>query len=182
MDIEFYNKWCRTFAKDLQKDFGFSKDDICAILGNAGYESNGFQTLQEIKPVVPGSRGGYGIMQWTGPRRKDYEAYCKRNNLLPAAMPSNYKFLFVELSGPEKRVVQKLKDAKSLEDKTAVFCDTFLRPGVRALSQRIIWAQRARKALETVQVAEAEPEETSKTSLWDLVTKVLLLVFVRSGK
>lgn len=60
-----------------------------AIIGNAGHESGGFKDLQEKKPLVKGSRGGYGIMQWTGPRRREYEDYCDRNNLDPSDMESN---------------------------------------------------------------------------------------------
>ena len=84
----------------LIADFGFSVEDAAAIMGNAGHESIGFTTLQEIKPVVKGSAGGFGWFQWTGPRRRLFEAYCKRNGLNPTSREANYAYLFVELSGP----------------------------------------------------------------------------------
>lgn len=32
--------------------------------------------INEIKPVVPGSRGGWGLNQWTGPRRLAFEKFA----------------------------------------------------------------------------------------------------------
>ena len=32
--------------------------------------------INEQAPIVPGSRGGFGLAQWTGPRRKALEAYA----------------------------------------------------------------------------------------------------------
>lgn len=130
----------------LQKDFGLTLDDSAAVIGNAGHESGGFKSLQEIKPIVPGSRGGYGIMQWTGPRRREYEEYCKRHSYSPSDMETNYKFLFVELKGPEGKVIPELKAAKGLENKVEVFMKKFLRPGIPHLDSRIIWAKRALEA------------------------------------
>ena len=123
------------------KDFNASDKDAAAVFGNAGYESNGFTNLQEIKPVVKGSKGGYGWFQWTGPRRREYEAYCKRNNLNPADNDSNYKFLFVELTSTEKHALPKLKAASSLADKVIAFEDAFERAGVKRYPERQKWAK-----------------------------------------
>lgn len=142
----------------LMKDFNLSVLDAAAVFGNAGHESGGFKSLQEKKPLVPGSRGGYGIMQWTGPRRRDYEAYCKRNGLNPADMESNYKFLYVELQGPEGKVLPKLKAAKTLDEKTEVFMKTFLRPGIPHLQARKDWALRALRAYEKGSVPVDKPK------------------------
>jgi hypothetical protein len=139
----FFNKWAPVFMRRLMADFHLGVDDAAAIVGNAGLESDGFQALQERKPMIAGSRGGYGIMQWTGPRRRAYEAYCKRNGFDPADMDANYKFLFVELKGPEGRVLPKLKAARGLDAKVQVFCDGFLRPGISHMRSRQIWARRA---------------------------------------
>jgi hypothetical protein len=118
------------------------------VFGNAGHESAGYETLQEIKPIVPGSRGGYGIMQWTGPRRRSFEAYCERNGYSPSDMMVNYKWLFVELKGDEGKVLPKLKAAKTLIEKTKVFSDVFLRPGIPHMESRFKWAERAIEAWE----------------------------------
>lgn len=143
---DFFDEWAPKFINLLRKDFDLSIYDAVAIVGNAGHESGGFKQLQELKPVVKGSKGGYGIMQWTGPRRRAYEAYCKRNGLDPADMMTNYKFLFVELKGPEGKVLPKLKAAKTLDEKVEVFCLGFLRPGVVHMASRKQWAQKALNA------------------------------------
>ena len=149
MSNEFFTDWSVRFTKLLIQDFKLSPLDCHAILGNAGAESNGFKSLQEIKPLVKGSAGGYGIMQWTGPRRRLYESYCSRNGLKPSDMMSNYKFLFVELNGDEGKggqVLARVKTARTLEAKTEVFMKEFLRPGIPHLDGRIRWAKIAQTA------------------------------------
>lgn len=182
--MEFFNHWAPIFMKYLMRDFGVSVLDAAAIVGNAGHESGGFKSLQEKKPVVPGSRGGYGIMQWTGPRRRAYEAYCSRNKLDPADMETNYKFLFVELSGEEGRVLPKLKAAKDLNAKTEVFMTGFLRPGIPHLGARQGWAKRAldqynklpveEKKSDVEAIAEASVELVKEESIWWKIAKAIL--------
>lgn len=49
----------------LMRDFpALDLDDAAAILGNLRHESGGFASLQEVKPTVKGSKGGYGWAQW----------------------------------------------------------------------------------------------------------------------
>lgn len=187
--MEFFNKWVSIFIPRLMEDFDLDLLSSVAVFGNAGYESGGFKSLQEKKPVVPGSRGGYGIMQWTGPRRKDYEAYCKRNKLDPADMESNYKFLFLELKGPEGKVLPKLRAAKSLEEKVSVFMKVFLRPGVLHLDQRVLWAKRAYEAYQdsnVVPVVPSTPEKPEATpeapvsprkGILELILRILRIIF-----
>lgn len=149
MAYDFFNKWAPWMMEKLQADFKISLESSAAIIGNAGFESGGFQSLQEKKPMVKGSAGGFGIMQWTGPRRRLYEAYCYRNNLDPRDMETNYKFLFVELIGSEGKggkVLQRVEAARTLTDKTEVFMKEFLRPGIPHLDQRIVWAKKALSA------------------------------------
>jgi Phage tail lysozyme len=60
---------------DLNKDFDLAEHQVVDILGNLGEECNGFTAMQEEKPLVPGSRGGYGWAQWTGSRRVKFEVF-----------------------------------------------------------------------------------------------------------
>src|SRR5690606_17673173 len=69
----------------LLRDFPIAPEDAAAILGNLGHESLGFTAMQEFRPVVAGSRGGWGWAQWTGPRRRAFEAYCARTGKDPAS-------------------------------------------------------------------------------------------------
>jgi len=133
----------------LMGDFAITPADAAAIIGNAGHESYGLTVLQEIKPTVPGSRGGWGWMQWTGPRRKAFEAYCARTGKDKASDEANYAYLFLELKGiegHEKAAISKLKAAKGLEAKVIAFEKAFLRAGVKHYSSRQRWASIALEA------------------------------------
>ena len=127
----------------LMRDFGISDLSAAAIVGNLGHESNGFSSLQEINPTVRGSRGGYGYAQWTGPRRREFEAYCERNNLNPAGQKANYGFLFIELNTSEKRAIAAVTKAYGLDAKVEAFEKSFLRAGIKHYPSRKEWALRA---------------------------------------
>jgi Phage tail lysozyme len=194
MAYEYFNKWAPWMMEKLQADFKISLESSAAIVGNGGHESGGFKSLQEIKPMVAGSRGGYGVMQWTGPRRRLYEGYCQRNNLDPKDMKTNYAFLFVELTGAEGkdgRVIQKVEAAKSLEAKVDVFMKEFLRPGIPHLPERIVWAKRALNAWASYKPTEpvqpsplpeppkdhkptVAPLPASKKTVWELILSIIL--------
>lgn len=155
----FRNKAPSIMAK-LIADFDLSTEDAAAILGNIGHECAGFTSLQEIKPTVEGSRGGFGWVQWTGPRRKAYEAYCKRNGLDPASDKANYGYLWVELSGKEgseKNAIPRLKAAIGLDAKVEAFEMAFLRAGVKHYPERIKWAKIAMEAWDEAKIAPAAP-------------------------
>lgn len=145
----------------LKEDFGFSTLDAAAVIGNAGHESLGFEKMQEIKPVVAGSRGGYGWFQWTGPRRREFEAYCSRNKLDINSREANYAFLWVELNGTEKAAVSKTKNAVGLEAKVKAFEMAFERAGVKHYDKRNEWA---RKALDAWNASTKPSEGSQKPS------------------
>jgi hypothetical protein len=130
----------------LMADFGLDLESAAAILGNLGHESGGFQFLQEKQPMIAGSAGGYGWAQWTGPRRRAYEAYCERNGFDPASDTANYKFLFVELSGSERAAIPAVKNAVGLEAKVKAFEMAFERAGIKHYDGRMAWAERALEA------------------------------------
>ena len=128
----------------LLSDFPIGVEDAAAVLGNLGHESAGFTKLQEERPVVKGSKGGWGWAQWTGPRRRAFEAYCKRNKLDPASDKANYAYLFVELrgyEGSEKAAIGKTVAAKGLDAKVEAFERAFLRAGVKHYDSRKQWAR-----------------------------------------
>jgi hypothetical protein len=127
----------------LMRDFDLDVLSAAAILGNLGHESGGFKSLQERKPLVPGSRGGYGWAQWTGPRRRQFEAYAKRNNLDPTSDKANYGWLFVELTTTEKAAIPAVKKAGTLSQKVRAFEKAFERAGIKHYDSRDVWAVRA---------------------------------------
>lgn len=136
-------KYCPRLEKDLQiKDY-----QAFGIFGNLGGETGGFKLLQEAKPLVPGSRGGYGWMQWTGPRRRKYEAWCKKNNLDPAADETNYRYLVLETTTDEKASLVHLRETKTRDEAVHSFMSKNLRPGIPHYQGRLNWAKRAEAAV-----------------------------------
>lgn len=183
--MTFFEEKAPWFMEQLMKDFSLDVLDAAAIIGNAGHESGGFKSLQEIKPVVPGSRGGYGIMQWTGPRRRAYEAFCSKYKLDPASMEANYQFLKYELSATsEQRALVELRKYETLDSKTESFMKTFLRPGVPHLQSRKDWALKALYAYEKRIPVKTEPKvpvEQKKKTILDILIE-LFLKLLKGGK
>jgi hypothetical protein len=130
----------------LMRDFPLSLWDAAAVLGNLGHETAGFTLMQEQKPTVPGSKGGYGWPMWTGPRRREFEDYCRRNALDPAGDKANYGFLFLELTGSEKKAIPAVSAAETLEDKVEAFERAYERAGVKHYASRNAYAAIALEA------------------------------------
>lgn len=151
----------------LMADMQCSALDAAAVFGNAGHESNGFRTLQEIKPTVAGSRGGFGWFQWTGPRRRAFEAFCAKRKLKPSSEEANYGFLVTELHGDEAAAMPATKRAKTLRDKVIAFEMGYERAGVKHYDSRTKWAQIALDAYTTAggqPVAVKKPVSVEKKS------------------
>ena len=137
----------RNIMAEPQWDLGLL--DAAAIVGNAARETGDFKYCTELKPTVPGSKGGINLFQWTGPRRRDFEAYAKRNGLDPCAWSTGYKFFFYETQNTwEKRWVPGIKKFKTLNEKTVAFEELYERAGVKAIADRQARALRALRAYE----------------------------------
>lgn len=140
------------FMAKLLRDFPeLDVLDAAAIFGNLGHESKGLTDDQEDKPIVAGSRGGINWSQWTGPRRKAFEAYCKRNRLDPNSDLAAYKYLWLELKGlegSEGAALRKTIAAVGLEGKVKAFELAYLRAhkDYKHYSSRLTWATRALEA------------------------------------
>ncbi|WP_169194921.1 phage tail tip lysozyme [Devosia sp. MC1541] len=148
----------------LLGDFSIGPEDAAAIVGNLGHECGGFTQLQELKPVVAGSRGGYGWAQWTGPRRRSYEAYCKRTGKDPASDEANYAYLWIELKGiegSEGQAIAKTVAAKGLDAKVEAFEKAFLRAGVKHYPSRKKYAGIALAAWQIAGKPVVKPTQTA---------------------
>lgn len=86
-------------------------------------------------------------MQWTGPRRRKYEAWCQTQRLDPADDETNYKYLVIETKTDEAHSLQQLKKTNTIEAATETFMKQNLRPGAPNLPNRISWAKQAQNAL-----------------------------------
>jgi len=161
------------FMAKLLRDFPeLDVLDAASVFGNAGHESGGLVSLQELKPTVKGSRGGWGWMQWTGPRRRAFEAYCKRNRLDPSSIKANYKYLFIELKGiegTEKGAIKAVLSAGSLEEKVKAFEKAYLRAGVKHYPSRLAWANRALEAWNaSAKMLEPDPIDLGGAAIPDM--------------
>jgi len=135
---------------DLQRDFGLTPNQAAGITGPLAMESGGFGTLQEINPTVPGSRGGFGYAQWTGPRRVAFENFAKENGLDPNSYEANYGYLKHELQNtPEGKILDKVRSTDDPRQAAALFTGSaasksgFLRPGAVNMDARFRWTDRA---------------------------------------
>lgn len=131
----------------LAKDLGLADFQSAGVFGNFGRETGGFRLLQEQKPTVAGSRGGYGWAQWTGPRRRAFEAWCKENKFAPNTDEANYGFLVHELKTNYAGALAALKRTKTLDSAVEVFEVQYEGAGVKAMAERKRWAKTALVAI-----------------------------------
>lgn len=153
MSYTLFREKAPGIMRDLMRDFDLDVESAAAIVGNLGHESGGFRFLQEKKPLVPGSRGGWGWAQWTGPRRRAFEAWVAARNLDPAGDEANYGFLVEELRGSERRAIPAVKAADGLRAKVEAFERAFERAGIKHYPARVRYAQEALAAYDGRPVA-----------------------------
>jgi len=95
---------------------------------NAMDESGMNPGINEIAPLVPGSRGGFGLMQWTGPRRRALEAFAAERGTSVDDPALQMDFLMTELQGPEAAAWSKISAAGDTGTAAAAIVNRFLRP------------------------------------------------------
>lgn len=133
----------------LMADLGLRDIHAAAIAGNLGFESGELDDLQEQAPLVPGSRGGYGWAQWTGPRRTDFEAWCRNRGWKPSEDRANYGFLVQELKTTQAKSLTQTKKTTTIEAATFTFGYFFERPAgttkdhLPGYDKRLSYAKRA---------------------------------------
>ena len=109
-----------------------------AMTANIMGETGDFKHLQEIDPLVKGSRGGVGLIQWTGPRRRQFEAWVNANGKDINSIEHNLEYLMEEAQGMHgnhwtrgyswdefQRIANQDPDAGM-----TYFMKGFLRPGI----------------------------------------------------
>lgn len=99
-------------------------------------ESNFDPGVNEASPLVPGSRGGFGLAQWTGPRRVALEAFAAEKGLPADDMNVQMDFLMTELQGPESAAWSKISGAGNAGEAGAAVVNEFLRPAEAHRSAR----------------------------------------------
>ncbi|MGE5149904.1 MAG: phage tail tip lysozyme, partial [Rhodospirillaceae bacterium] len=66
-------------VRRLAHEFSLSLEQAAGLVGNLGYESDGFEKLHEVGQ--PEGVGGYGWGQWTAARRRTFLAYAEQFGL-----------------------------------------------------------------------------------------------------
>jgi hypothetical protein len=107
------------------------------IAGNIAVESRFDPGINEISPLVPGSRGGFGLFQHTGPRRRALEAFAQQRGVPVNDLNTQLDFALQELQTTEKAAGEALFKAQTPEEAARVFSEKFLRPGIPHLDRRI---------------------------------------------
>lgn len=103
---------------------------------NAADES-GFRTdINEINPLVPGSRGGFGLMQWTGPRRVALEREAQGRGVDPSDLNLQLDTIVKEMIGPEARAGQSILSTKDAPSAAQAIVANYLRPAPENLARR----------------------------------------------
>lgn len=114
--------------QDLIAKFDFSPLQAAAIVGNLGTESRGFTAYHEIGQ--PENRGGYGWVQWTGPRREAFFAWAGAHKLDRESEAASLGFLEHELETSHRNAVIILKRQTDLSAATRSFMVHFEEPGI----------------------------------------------------
>lgn len=130
----------------LSKDLNISVEAASGIVGNLASETGDFKHLQELNPVVPGSRGGAGWAMWTGPRRKDFEAFTGGDTTNPEA---NYAYLVHDLKDNYPQVLAQLQQTNNPLAAAKIIHDKFLIPGVPHLRKSAVRSQQFYEAFNT---------------------------------
>lgn len=112
---------------DLARDFRLLDFQAAGIAGNLARETGNFRFMQELQPIVAGSRGGIGYSQWTASRRESFEAYA---GSLPQQMTYevNYGYLKKELNEGYSHVIDDVRKSKNLWEATVIFMRGYLKP------------------------------------------------------
>jgi Phage tail lysozyme len=106
-------------VKRLADAYELTLTQAAGIVGNLGFESEGFAVLQERGQTPP--RGGWGFAQWTGPRRRAFMRWCATHNLNPSSDEANVGYLETELDGSYNHALDELGETATLERAVFVF-------------------------------------------------------------
>jgi hypothetical protein len=98
---------------------GLKPFQAAGIVSNLAAES-GVTGTNEKHPLIPGSRGGVNLEQWTGPRRRAFEAWAGAHNLSPFSPEAGHGYLVYELQH-NQALLARIKAAKTAQEAAMVF-------------------------------------------------------------
>jgi hypothetical protein len=150
------------YVRRLVRDLGLTIEQAAGLVGNLLYESGGFAKLQEVHPLIPGSRGGFGVAQWTGRRREAFEDYARKHGLSVNTDACNYGFLITEIRGltsfyARLRAARDLAEACHITHVSYECPSDALDGSYRSGPDRLKWAQRALAGAQAAAPAPGAP-------------------------
>ncbi len=107
-----------------------------AFVMNFDDESGLNPGINEQNPIVAGSRGGFGLAQWTGPRRRELEAFAQQQGKPVDDLDMQLDFLMTELQGSERAAAQDILGAQDAGSAAAAIVNKFLRPAEEHRARR----------------------------------------------
>jgi len=122
------------YIREFQKR-GMARPVSEGIVAGMGSESGLDPTINERNPTVPGSRGGFGLYQLTGPRRIAFERWASENGKNVNDDQAQIDYMMTEFAGPERQAYDALIQSPDAQSAATVFTDQFLRPGVSHSAQ-----------------------------------------------
>jgi hypothetical protein len=108
-----------------------------AFAGNFDVESGFNPSINEIDPLVEGSRGGFGLYQLTGPRRVQYEEWAPAQGRGLGDPYAQLDFMLHELETTERGARDRILQAQNVDEAARLVSERFLRPGIPHLDRRI---------------------------------------------
>lgn len=111
------------------------------MVANMMAESRLDPGINEIAPLVPGSRGGFGLNQWTGPRRRQFEAYAQERGVPFNDLDTQLDFTLWELQNTERGAWNALQGADDPVEAARIYSERFLRPGIPHMDRRLAYAE-----------------------------------------
>jgi len=112
-----YRQRAAGLTAQLAKDLNLTPTQAAGIVGNLGFESGGLQPGIHERGVAA-NQGGVGFAQWTGPRRREFEAWAAANRLDPKSDAANVGFLEHELKGKYAPFLAQLRNTSTLAEST----------------------------------------------------------------
>lgn len=151
------DEWAGSRSRALPSRFDFARNDKVdnvrqglidrgiptqaadAFMMNIQSENDTFDPgRNEDKPLVKGSRGGLGLLQWTGPRRRALEKFAADRGVAAGDLDAQLDFLASELNGPGySRTYKEILAAPDTGSAAAVVVDKFLNPAAKHKASRM---------------------------------------------
>lgn len=125
------------YLKRLMLERGIQDHVADAFLMNFQDESGFDPGINEKAPLVKGSRGGFGLYQLTGDRRRAYEEFAKMRGAALDDEVAQLDNMMRELEGPERAAAEAIFSAPDTRSAAIAIARDFLRPSEENLAKRI---------------------------------------------